>query len=77
MVEEPLEDKTFMESGNPQTWQKFHARTIIAGERLQGKINEFVPCRFCEGNVQLVENLRTWFHLDVPVAEQKLSVALN
>ena len=40
---------------------------MVAGERLQEKINELVTCLFCQGNVELVENLRTWFHLDVPV----------
>ena len=41
--------------------------------------NESVTCRFCQGSVEVVEkeNLRTWFHLDVPVAERNLSDALN
>ena len=41
--------------------------------------NESVTCRFCQESVQVVENLRTcnWFHLDVPVAERNLYVALN
>ena len=30
--------------------------------------------RFCQGSVELVENLRTMFHLDVPLPERKLSV---
>ena len=40
---------------------------------------ESVTCRFCQGRVQVVENLRTcnWFHLDVPVAERNLYVTLN
>ena len=39
--------------------------------------NESVTCRFCQGSVEVVENLRNWFHLDVPVAERNLSDALN
>ena len=39
--------------------------------------NESVTCRFCQRSVEVVENLRTWFHLDVPVAERNLSDALN
>ena len=39
--------------------------------------NESVTFRFCQGSVEVVENLRTWFHLDVLVAERNLSVALN
>ena len=62
--DEPLED---LESEITETWQKLHGYTIIAGERLQEKINESVTCLCCQGNVELVENLRTWFHLDVPV----------
>ena len=54
-MEEPLAD---LESENTETWQKLHARTIAAGERLQEKINESVTCRFCQGSVELVENLR-------------------
>ena len=40
-----------------ETWQKIHGHAIVAGERLQEKINESVTCRFCQGSVQLVENL--------------------
>ena len=63
-VEEPLED---LESENIETWQKLQ----------QEKTNESVTCRFCQGSVELVENVRTWFHLDVSVPERKLSVARN
>ena len=64
MVEELLED---LESENIETWQKLQ----------QEKTNESVTCRFCHGSVELVENVRTWFHLDVSVPERKLSVARN
>ena len=30
---------------------------IVAGQRLQEKINESVTCRFCQESVELVENL--------------------
>ena len=36
-VEEPLAE---LESENTETWQKLHGHTIVAGERLQEKINE-------------------------------------
>ena len=45
-----LED---LESENTEPWQP----AIVAGERLQEKINESVTCRFCQGSVELVENL--------------------
>ena len=40
-----------------KTWQKIHGHAIVAGERLQEKMNESVTCCFCQGSVQLVENL--------------------
>ena len=51
-VEEPLTD---LES--TETWQKFYGHAIVAGQRLQEKINESVTCRFCQESVELVENL--------------------
>ena len=56
-VEEPLED---LESENIETWQKLQ----------QEKTNESVTCRFCKGSAELVENVRTWVHLDVSVPER-------
>ena len=53
-VEEPLED---LES---EKWQKVQ----------QEKTNEFVTCRFCQRSVELLENVRTWVHLDVSVPER-------
>ena len=55
------------ESENTETWQKLHGHAIVAGERLQEKINESVTCLFPHGNVELGQKLQTWFHLDVPV----------
>ena len=46
-----------MESENTETWQKLHGHTVVAGGRLQEKINESVTCCFCQGSVELVENL--------------------
>ena len=51
-VEEPLAD---LES--TETWRKFHGHAIVAGQRLQEKINESVTCRFCQESVELLENL--------------------
>ena len=55
-VEEPLTD---LESKNTKTWQKLNGHPIIAGERLQEKINESVTCRFFQGSVELMENLQS------------------
>ena len=55
-VEEPLED---LESEDIETRQKLQ----------QEKTNESVTCRFCQGSVELMENVRTWVHLDVSVPE--------
>ena len=46
-----------LESKNTETCQKLHGHTIVASERLQEKINESVTCSFCQGSVELVENL--------------------
>ena len=56
-VEEPLED---LESENIETWQKLQ----------QEKTNESLTCRFCQGSVELVENVRTLVNLDVSVPER-------
>ena len=42
-VEEPLTDQE-----STETWQKFYGHAIVAGQRLQEKINELVTCRFCQ-----------------------------
>ena len=44
---------------NTETWQKLHGHAIVAGERLQEKINKSVTCRFCQASVELVENLES------------------
>ena len=56
-VEEPLED---LESEDIETRQKLQ----------QEKTNESVACRFRQGSVELVENVRTWVHMDVSVPER-------
>ena len=53
MVEEPLAD---LKSKNTETWQKFHGHAIVAGERLQEKINKSVTCCFCQVSIELLEN---------------------
>ena len=58
----------------------FHMTILQPLEDLESKnteTNESVTFHFCQGSVEVVENLRTWFHLDVLVAERNLSVALN
>ena len=54
MVEESLADLE-----NTETWQKLHGHTMVAGERLQEKINKLVICRFCQASVELAENLES------------------
>ena len=54
-----------------------HLQPLEDLESKNTETNESVTCRFCQGSVEVVENLRTRFHLDVPVAERNLSVALN
>ena len=79
-VEEPLAD---LESENNETWQKLHGHAIAAGERPEEKINESVPCRFCQESIELEENLGSKNGLgstgifDVSVPERKSSVARN
>ena len=73
-VEEPIAD---LESENTETWQKLHGHTIVAGERLQEKINESLVA-FVKKALNLwkiYEVKRTWFRLDVSVPERKLPIA--
>ena len=67
MVKEPLED---LESGSTETWQKLHGQTAGEDERI-GDLSLLLRERWPCGKSWI------WFHLDVPVAEWKLSVALN
>lgn len=53
-VKEPL---TNLESERIKTRQKLLGHTIVAGETLQEKINEAVTCHFCQGSVEILENL--------------------
>ena len=40
-----------------KTWQKLSGHSITAGKRLQEKFDKAVTCRFCQGNVELLENV--------------------
>ena len=71
-----------MSSQAPNMTRQFPHDHLQPREDLGSKnteTNESVTCHFCQGSVQVVENLRTcnWFHLDVPGAERNLYVALN
>ena len=55
------------------------AKTLKHGKSFSRRrpCNKSVICHFCQGSVELVENVRTWLHLDFSVIERKLSVARN
>ena len=39
-----------------EDWRNIDARSIICGERLQNSLEELVLCRFCGGDVTIMEN---------------------
>ena len=40
-----------------ETWQKLNGHAFISGEKLQEQLDEAVTCRFCQGSMQLLENV--------------------
>ena len=41
------------------TWKTISGRAIVSSEKLLEKLDESVSCRFCQGRVQVMENVAT------------------
>ena len=60
-LEEPDEESQ-LSSSTPSadgTWKTISGRAIVSSEKLLEKLDESVSCRFCQGRVQVMENLAT------------------
>ena len=60
-LEEP-EEESQLSSTTPSadgTWKTISGRAIASSEKLLEKLDESVSCRFCQGSVQVVENVAT------------------
>ena len=54
---EVRDEKRDVSPATEETWQRLNGRAIVSGEKLQEKLQEAVCCRFCQGNVEILENL--------------------
>ena len=60
-LEEPDEESQ-LSSSTPSadgTWKTISGRAIVSSEKLLEKLDESVACRFCQGRVQVMENVAT------------------
>ena len=60
-LEEP-EEESQLSSSTPSadgTWKTVSGRAIVSSEKLLQKRDESVSCRFCQGRVQVMENVAT------------------
>ena len=60
-LEEPDEESQ-LSSSTPSadgTWKTISGRAIVSSEKLLEKMDESVSCRFCQGRVQVMENVTT------------------
>ena len=60
-LEEPDEESQ-LSSSTPSadgTWKTISGRAIVSSEKLLEKLDESVSCRFCQGRVQVMENVAT------------------
>ena len=52
-----IEDCDEKRMSRHRLWQRLNGRAIVSGEKLQEKLQEAVCCRFCQGRVEILENL--------------------
>ena len=60
-LEEPDEESQLSSSTPPAdgTWKTISGRAIVSSEKLLEKLDESVSFRFCQGRVQVMENVAT------------------
>ena len=42
-----------------ENWTKLKGRSIVSCDRLQGRLGDAVSCRFCQGDVNIMENVKS------------------
>jgi len=63
-----LEETVKAEETDEEKWTKLKGRSIVSGERLQKTFRDAISCCFCQGDVNIMENVPsrkwTWFFVD-------------
>ena len=52
-----LQETVEAEEINEEKWTKLKDRSIVSGERLQERLGDAISCRFCQGDVNIMENV--------------------
>lgn len=52
-----LQETVEAEEIDEEKWTKLKGRSIVSGERLQERLGDAVSCRFCQGDVNIMENV--------------------
>jgi len=50
-----LQEIVEAEEIDEEKWTKLKGRSIVSSERLQGRLGDAVSCRFCQGDVNIME----------------------
>ena len=62
-----LQETVEAEEIEEEKWTKLKGRSVVSGERLQERLGDAVSCRFCQGDVNIMENVLSFyfvFHAD-------------
>ncbi|CAH3020824.1 unnamed protein product, partial [Porites evermanni] len=59
------------------TWKTISGRAIVSSEKLLEKLDESVSCRFCQGRVQVMENVATKHGLEWKFSHGELNCSLE
>jgi len=51
-----LQETAEAEEIDEEKWTKLKGRSIVSGGRLQERLGDAVSCRFCQGDVNIMEN---------------------
>ena len=54
-----LQETVEGEEIDEENWTKVKGRSIVSGERLQERLGDAVSCRFCQGDVDIMENVKS------------------
>ena len=54
-----LQETVKAEEIDEENWTKLKGRSIVSGERLQARLGDAVSCRFCQGDVNITENVKS------------------
>ena len=56
-----LQETVEAEEIEEEKWAKLKGRSIVSGERLQERLGDAVSCRFCQGDVNIMENVLSFY----------------